>query len=508
MYQKLRPLLLDKEKSIREAVLRIIRYSCVNEEAFLLMTKTSLPLLITRCIEREPKQTAITERFHALKLISYWVETHPQSVPLIFFQSLVAIATHTPEDQLKKQVIEILRQGAMYCTEMCAISGGLNVLIESIIDPSCAVISESIVLTTIYLINEPKTRAYLCASTELDYILSIFTDVTANFQEMKKEQQQLIEQQLQLGRKAIVAMLKTWNGLIYLTSDPNGLRSLVQALNQPVGPMVKRAIFDIFTEVFNISLGRCGDEREGEGSRGGDSLLNTYMIMVIHAFNLCGLCDILTTIATTTDSELTERAHELLKKFTQLSSILLPAEPRFLGLIEFATDFKTPNPSRRFRAAKALRELGDSCLQVAPLGAEQRKNMSSYLLRAIEFTLSTPQGVPYATQLKGIWAPLRAELDYNTDSTQFAALLKATNVPTFRKDDNRWDWKMLLELFESNLQKPVRMKEALEIKFARPLLKYFAPAKGKFLDKPWVQRASECIGARKLPFRQDWLSTH
>ncbi len=482
LYLKLRPLLLDKEKSIREAVLRVLRYSCVNDQAFLLMAKTSLPMLITRCIERDPKQTALTERFHALKLISYWVETHPQSVPRAFFQSLVAIASHSPEDQLKKPVIEILRLGAVYCTELCAAAGGLNVLVESLIDPGCPEIAESIVMTLIYLINEPKTRACLHAGTDFGYILSIFTDVTGNVTEMKKDPQVSLEQQLMQARKAIVALLKTWNGLIYLTSDTNGLRSLVQALNQPVSALVKRAIFDIFADVLNVSLAR----QDWEVKSSGENLLNAYLVMVIHAFNMCGLCEVLTMLATSSDGDLAERAQELFKKFTQLSSVLLPEEPRFRGLIELAADFKATNPSRRFRASKALRDLGNSCMQIVPVGPELRKNLSSYVLRALEFTLMTPQGFPYSVQLKGIWAPLRAELDYNIDSTQFAVLLKTTNVPTFPQEDTRWDWRVLAELFESNLQKPARMKEALETKFVRPLLKYFEPVKGKFLDKPWV----------------------
>ena len=144
------------------------------------MIANNIPLLTTRCLERDAKQTFLMERFQALKLISHWVETDPNSVPRIFFQSLVAIATHTPEDQIKKPVIEILRKGSIFCTNLCSWSGGLNVLIESIIDPSCAEISETVVLTLLYLINEPKTRAYLRCYVDLGFLLSIFTEISGN----------------------------------------------------------------------------------------------------------------------------------------------------------------------------------------------------------------------------------------------------------------------------------------------------------------------------------------
>jgi len=450
------------------------------------MNQHQIPLLLARCIEKDAKQTFVMERFQTLKLISHWVETDPHSVPRIFFQSLVAIATHTPEDQIKKPVIEILRKGSIFCTNLCAWSGGINVLIESIIDPGCSDISESIVLTMLYLINEPKTRSYLRPYIDLGYLLSVFTEISGNEKEMKKEVQSRLELQLYLGRRAVVTLMKNWSGLIYLTSDPNGLKSLVQALNQPVRSVVKKAIFDIFFDIFNINMSYDEDRTKGSlKSVNSDNLLNTYMIMVIQAFNLCGITDVLIKLATSTETELTEKSQQLLKKFMQLSSILLPVEPKFLSLIELASDFKTLDPSLRFRASKTLRELGDCYKQTTAITAELKKNMSAHFLKAVEFTIGTPQGVPYSTQLKSIWGPLRAELDYDLDSAQFQALLKSTNVAYFKNEESKWGWEVMLELFENNLQKPIRMKEALNTKFIKPLLKFFQPGKGKFVEKAW-----------------------
>ncbi len=472
------------------------------------MVQSHIPLLISRCLERDAKQNFLMERFQALKFISHWVETDPLTVPRVFFQSLVAIATHTAEDQIKKPVIEILRKGSIFCTSTCAWAGGLNVLIESVIDPGCADISESIVLTLLYLINEPRTRSYLRPYVDLGYLLSIFTEIGGSEKDMKKEQQSRLEVQLLLGRRAVVTLMKNWSGLIYLTADPNGLRSLVQALDQPIRPMVKRVIFDIFFDVFNINMSY--DEDRTKGSLkivNSDNLLNTYMIMVIQAFNLCGIYDVLIKIATSTENVLTEKAQQLLKKFMQLSSILLPVEPKFLSLIELASDFKSADPSLRFRASKTLRELGDCYKQTTTITPEFKKNMSDYFLKSVEFTISTPLGVPYTSQLKSIWRPLRAEMDYDLDSSGFIGLLNSTGVAESKNNTCKWDWFKILELFETHMQKPVRMKEALNVKFIKPLLKYYQPGKNKFVEEAWVlSRISITpLGARELHARKGGL---
>ena len=45
-------------------------------------------------------------------------------------------------------------------------------------------------------------------------------------------------------------MMRSWQGVIYLTSSPLGLQSLVEALNQPIRLYKKTAILDIFIQIF------------------------------------------------------------------------------------------------------------------------------------------------------------------------------------------------------------------------------------------------------------------
>lgn len=59
---------------------------------------------------------------------------------------------------------------------------------------------------------------------------------------------------MQLASKSIVNIMRNWNGVIYLSSSPMGLSSLVEALNQPIKLYKKLAILDTFVDIFNVPI--------------------------------------------------------------------------------------------------------------------------------------------------------------------------------------------------------------------------------------------------------------
>lgn len=93
----------------------------------------------------------------ALKLITKWIEVSPKNFSKYLANSLVAF-TEQCDEQLKKAAVELIRKLALYHSELCAWCGGIKVLIESIVDPAVQDISESIVYTLLFLMNDPKQR--------------------------------------------------------------------------------------------------------------------------------------------------------------------------------------------------------------------------------------------------------------------------------------------------------------------------------------------------------------
>ena len=57
-----------------------------------------------------------------------------------------------------------------------------------------------------------------------------------------------------LASKSIVNIMRNWNGVIYFTSSPLGLESLVNSLTQPIHMFKKLAILDTFIDIFNIPI--------------------------------------------------------------------------------------------------------------------------------------------------------------------------------------------------------------------------------------------------------------
>ena len=63
--------------------------------------------------------------------------------------------TESSEEHIKKIGIETIRQLCIANIQICVWSGGLKMLIEAATDPALADISESIVISLLFILNEP-----------------------------------------------------------------------------------------------------------------------------------------------------------------------------------------------------------------------------------------------------------------------------------------------------------------------------------------------------------------
>lgn len=151
--------------------------------------------------------------------------------------------------------------------------------------------------------------------------------------------------QLTFVSKAIVNIIRTTNGLIYLSSSPLGLASLVGALNQPIKEYKQLAILNLFIEIFNVPLYIGGNIYLSSSSSSGQSqnLLNSYVSLLLQAFYHCGIYEALIKVGISTDeeSELNKKSRFLLKKIMYLSSNLLPEVPQIASLVNIASYFNS-----------------------------------------------------------------------------------------------------------------------------------------------------------------------
>jgi hypothetical protein len=81
------------------------------------------------------------------------------------------------------------------------------------------------------MINSPDSRVYLRHFKDINRIFSIFTQADGVDKDPQKDVLEKLQLQLNLVSKEIVNMMRNNNGLIYITSSPLGLTSLIEALN-------------------------------------------------------------------------------------------------------------------------------------------------------------------------------------------------------------------------------------------------------------------------------------
>ena len=352
----LRLLLIDKEPTLRSQSLRVLRYLLTDWEMVHQMLLVNLDLMIVRSLERESK--FLWERMQALKLIRKWMAMlataqarirDPLSTPPLakglpnrppigltrsLVQSLVSIAEQ-PKDDFRRVCLDAIRELTLLSPAIVASCNGIRTLVDSILDPACVDIANSLTLTLLYLIDSETTRGFLRPSVDLVRLISVFTDTTAADNPER-------ENRRAAAHKALVMLMRSWTGILVLTSDPQCLRALIGMLNLPASikgsSWARETIFDLLFEIVHVV--KAQDVRETaqrircsmSAASGGvthaypPNLLHSYMVMLLLSFLACDLVDILTQLALSQDAEFASVASKLLGEILGLSAELLPRE--------------------------------------------------------------------------------------------------------------------------------------------------------------------------------------
>ena len=104
-------------------------------------------------------------------------------------------------------------------------TGGVRTILNSLSEGPKE-LSDCLLLTVLYLLDQEKTRSFLRPSVELENLVSTFTDAYT-----KGPGQ---EEKLSQCGKATLSLLRSWTGLIYLClNDRKCIQSVVEALRLP-----------------------------------------------------------------------------------------------------------------------------------------------------------------------------------------------------------------------------------------------------------------------------------
>ena len=221
--------------------MRVVRLAIQNEDHCQVVIDEELHWVVINSLERDTDQ-AILERMQALKLIKRIMAIAPTKFPISFTRSLVAIS-HYKDDNIRRVCLESLRELAVINPEIVANVNGFTCLLEAVLDPSIHDMCEPIVMSLLYLMGNQSTRIHVRPYLDLRILLAPFSDLDNDIADSMLRWKS--------ARSAFVIVMRTWVGLVILTSDPLGLTSLVTMLkDKKVSAALQDVILDSFIELF------------------------------------------------------------------------------------------------------------------------------------------------------------------------------------------------------------------------------------------------------------------
>lgn len=148
-------ILIKGDSSKRCSILRAVRYCIVTKDAVKVLIDQELHWAVVASLEKDGDSAV--ERMQALKIMVKVQELGAELYPVAFARSLVAVANYK-EDSFRKICIDTLRDLALSNPTMVAAVDGFVPLMDAVIEPITQQLADSIVITIIYLLNDPSTR--------------------------------------------------------------------------------------------------------------------------------------------------------------------------------------------------------------------------------------------------------------------------------------------------------------------------------------------------------------
>ena len=203
--------------------------------------------LLSLCLERggDPSMNNTPLRVAAAKLILTVASSpeHCRTLPAFVIRGVLAVAS-TKEDNLRFLCLEVLRVLLISRTESVCLCNGVKIALEAALDPSVKELCEPLLLAVLHVLSSPHTRKFVRKRHDLQILFSAFTDIdmpggterTAKWNSTKH---------------ALVFTLRSFCGVIMLTSDPTGLESLMNVIrDETVDVEMQKQVLRVFSSVF------------------------------------------------------------------------------------------------------------------------------------------------------------------------------------------------------------------------------------------------------------------
>jgi len=422
--------------------------------------------------------------YAGLKLIKTWIKVSPKKFPLCLSKSLTTLM-YCHDEATRKFTIEIIRFLALNNTEICQYGGGIKLLCDAIVDPAYEIASKPITNTIIYLLNSPDTRDFIIDHLQIPKIFSYFTDIDRNEAIQKQEDQSVFETRLRLASNSILIFFRSWPGLIYLGYEKFSLRSLVEALRQPIKPIIRDFIFQLLEDILKIGVSLCTQENEHSSNTMRRSLAQ-YAYIQTMLLKDAGLYNILLELSSVDNPDIAFKAQSQLRLFSHMMYHLLPLDkvekPDFLmnsiNLDETQFDYLRSKCSTIFENmnTKLIRR------------NESKKIKNEYLSRCEYFYLNMPYAFTDNRINREVVEKLKVQDEGSIDEAKISSMV---NSFLNKKEWQKWSFAEIYQILESintsnsNSGPNNMFQDLCENHFFKKLIKFFQPSQHAFIDLQW-----------------------
>ncbi|KAF1777153.1 Rapamycin-insensitive companion of mTOR, domain 4 [Phytophthora cactorum] len=514
LIKAMRRLVCDSDTSTRAGALRALRYAISSSGSIKHFVDLNLPVFVVRSLEREQKHLA--ERVQALKVVRRIMEIDAAQMPTGLVASLTAIAGHK-DDNMRRVCLETLRELALLNVEVVAEANGTKILVDAILEPSFQDLADSLLMTLLLILNEPSTRKFIEPFVDSQVLLAPFTDTDLPAGNERR-------QRWMASRNAIVTMMRSWTGMVVLTSNPQGLQSLIQLLVRPVGEDVQKAVLSTICEIFykKTSFDKSATDAADTAALPvslssaeqlplavNHNLLDNYTVIILLAMIHCGILEALVTLGTGPSRALAEPAIDLLADILRMASRLLP-DQHCASLLALPRLLERLQREKSIRASEMLGELANAVGANSGSIATRGVSLVSYggsgvngVQLASELLRDTnrPSNLLALQQIAGVVRlpsssggelmvlELKQSLDAQMDDSTFKDMLHNRSRVLTDKNYKNWNWDIIAEMLEGPLTNPQRLSEAMKTKFFKRLSGFFRcdqGNKGYFSNLYWI----------------------
>jgi rapamycin-insensitive companion of mTOR len=147
--------LISCDSILRSIIIRLVRMLLKDSGFCASVVEEEFHWLLVMSLERDHE--FVQERMQALKCMRRFIELAPATFPIAFARSLVAVANNK-DDNIRRVCLETLRELVIVNAEVVVRVNGLSSLLDAVIEPNTQDMSESILLSVLFLLNDPKNR--------------------------------------------------------------------------------------------------------------------------------------------------------------------------------------------------------------------------------------------------------------------------------------------------------------------------------------------------------------